>query len=175
MALLTLPDVAYQASYLEALHEFQQEGRYLHLEPAVLAADFATYVSQLKSRIVQPLPGRVPETVYWLVEEETFIGQVSLRHTLNEALRQLGGHIGYEIRPSWRRQGHGRLACQLVLVEARRLGLTRVLITCDEDNVASRRIIEANGGRFEKAVTLLFHPVRVLHFWVYLMEGEHLV
>ncbi|MBZ0297554.1 MAG: GNAT family N-acetyltransferase [Anaerolineae bacterium] len=175
MPSLVLPDVKYQESFLAGLHEFQREGRHLDLSADTLASNFATYVSQLQQRCIQPPPGRVPETVFWLVEGEIFIGRVSLRHELNEALRLIGGHIGYEIRPSWRQRGYGRLACRLALVEARRLGLTHVMITCDEDNHASRRIIESNGGRFEKAVSPPLHPTRVLHFWVDIMEGEHCV
>lgn len=90
----------------------------------------------------------MPQTIYWLIDGEEFIGRSSLRHELTPALLEIGGHIGYEIRPSRRRRGYGRAILRLTLEEARGRGLSEVLVTCDTDNVGSRKIIEANGGRF---------------------------
>ena len=91
--------------------------------------------------------GFVPATTYWLVRDgQEILGTVNLRHRLTEGLLKVGGHIGYSIRPDERGKGYGRLQCALALDKARALGLTRVLITCDSDNVASARVIEANGG-----------------------------
>ncbi len=61
-------------------------------------------------------------------------------------MEDVGGHIGYRIRPSERRKGYGTLILALTLAEARKLGLPRVLLTCDQDNIASARVIQANGG-----------------------------
>ncbi len=65
-----------------------------------------------------------------------------------------GGHIGYSIRPDRRQQGYGRRILSLALDECVELEMDRVLITCDEDNQPSRRIIEANGGQFESSLTM---------------------
>jgi predicted acetyltransferase len=65
---------------------------------------------------------------------------------LNEDLLNIGGNITYEIRPSERRKGYGKKMLELALIEAKERGLDKVLITCDEDNIASKKIIEANGG-----------------------------
>lgn len=89
----------------------------------------------------------VPQTTFWLVRDGgEVIGEVRLRHRLNSWLEQMGGHIGYVIRPSERRKGYGTRILEMVLDEALALGLTRVLVTCDADNIASARIIERNGG-----------------------------
>lgn len=167
---LILPDVRCRASYLEAVREFQAEGRHQYEDAKVLAQDFSAYVRALRERRHLPRPGMVPETVLWLVDGDLFIGRASVRHRLNDHLRRIGGHIGYEIRPTQRRRGYGTLICKLALAEARRIGLDRALITCDEDNVGSRRIIEANGGIFERAVRVAGSPVKKLHFWVDLKE-----
>ena len=58
--------------------------------------------------------------------------------------------VGYSVRPSERRKGYATCMLRMVLQEARRIGLPRVLITCDEDNLPSRRTIERNGGKFER-------------------------
>jgi len=94
--------------------------------------------------------GWVPGTTYWLIRDgKTIVAQSNLRHRLTPSLERVGGHIGYATRPSERRKGYGTLLCALTLQKARELGLKRVLITCDADNLASARIIEKNGGRLE--------------------------
>lgn len=165
---LAEPSFAYKASFLEALRELHQEERYLEHDPDWLAdnAHFAALIERLASLRTNPPPGWVPASELWLISGGEYIGRASIRHQLNDSLRQYGGHIGYEIRPSRRGQGYGRLICRLALEHARALGLDRVLITCDETNIASRRIIEANGGRFEQAIQIESRPIRTLHFWV---------
>ena len=77
------------------------------------------------------------------------VGRISLRHELTAWLLEVGGHIGYAVRPSARRRGHATRALALMLPVAADHGLDRVLVTCDVDNVGSRRVIEANGGVLE--------------------------
>ena len=168
-AVLTRPESRYKASFIAAIKEFQQvDQRHTGVELAWLGRHFESYVSALLQRETHPAAGRVPETLYWLVEGEDFIGRASLRHHLNTSLREIGGHIGYEIRPSQRLKGYGTLICHLVLEEAAAMGMERVMITCDETNTGSRKIIEANGGVYEGSVTPRGHSVPVRHYWVIL-------
>ena len=94
-------------------------------------------------------PGIVPCTYLWIVEGDEFVGYLAIRHRLNDFLLEEGGHIGYSVRPSRRREGHATRAVKLALDEARGLGIDRVLITCDHDNDASRQTIERAGGVLE--------------------------
>ncbi|HWG85404.1 MAG TPA: GNAT family N-acetyltransferase, partial [Deinococcales bacterium] len=80
-------------------------------------------------------------------------------------LRDVGGHIGYEVRPSRRREGHGREALRVALQEARKLGLRRALVTCNASNPGSRRIIEANGGILEDEREVQDYG-RVRRYWI---------
>jgi predicted acetyltransferase len=88
----------------------------------------------------------VHNDLYWIVDEDEVIGFLSFRHELNEWLREAGGHIGYAVRETRRRQGYASAALALGLDRAREIGLDRVLLTCDDDNVASYRTIERAGG-----------------------------
>lgn len=98
-------------------------------------------------------PGLVPATTYLVVDETgKLVGMIDLRHRLNDYLLQFGGHIGYSVRRSERRRGYATQMLALVLEEARKLGLDRVLVTCDKENTASARTIEKNGGVLENEV-----------------------
>jgi predicted acetyltransferase len=83
------------------------------------------------------------------VDGSEFLGRVQIRHRLTDRLREVGGHIGYDVRPSARRRGHATAMLRATLPMARALGIERALITCDTENGASRKVIEANGGMLE--------------------------
>lgn len=174
MPRLVAPAARYEASFLAALREFRAEGRLLELDPDRLAADFAGFVRALLGRAdpARLAPGRSPETIFWLVAGDEFLGRIAIRHALTAQLRWVGGHIGYEIRPSWRRQGHGRRILALALPRAAALGLDRVLVTCDADNTGSKKIIEANGGRLEDAIAVPGERAMKLRYWINTREHE---
>jgi predicted acetyltransferase/8-oxo-dGTP pyrophosphatase MutT (NUDIX family) len=150
-ARLAHPSAEYRDSFLEAMHEFQGEGRFLERDLTKMANDFEGYVIgllRMKDRATQR-QDLVPETRLWLVEGGEFIGVTGIRHELNENLLAWGGHIGYAVRPSKRRRGYGKLILQLALEKSKEIGISRVLVTCSPENVASRKIIESNGGILE--------------------------
>ena len=165
---LVLPDPAWRESVLEGLREFQAEPRFAALDLAPIAADFPAYVAAQRARADAATlpPDQIPETVFWLVEGETFIGRLSIRTSRDEALIRTIGNIGYMIRPSRRRLGYGTAILTLALPAARALGLTRVLVTCDEGNIASRKIIERHGGVLEGATPSRDAPGLTLRFWI---------
>lgn len=108
----------------------------------------------------------IPASTYWLIEERECIGETSIRHELTEHLRNVGGQIGYWIRPSRRKQGYGTVILRLALQKARDLGLRKIVITCDETNVPSRKIIERNGGVFERAYDMGRDAPKKLIYWI---------
>jgi predicted acetyltransferase len=165
---LTEPSVAYRDSFIQSIREFQAEGRQLQYDLNSLTSDFGAYVPELQDKKDRSKlkPGRVPGSNFWLIDNNEFIGRLSLRYELNENLLRVGGHIGYEIRPSKRRQGYGTEILMLGLEKARELGLHRVLVTCDEDNIGSKKIIEHNGGKLENAIEIEGDPVKKLRYWI---------
>ena len=96
--------------------------------------------------------GFVPQITYWLVENNEFIGQIGLRPKINDFLLNYGGHIGYFVKYSKWNKGYGTKMLSLVLERAKKLGLKKVLITCDDNNFGSSRVIEKNGGILENKV-----------------------
>jgi predicted acetyltransferase len=97
---------------------------------------------------VTPAPGRGHCSYCWIVEQDTVLGGIALRHELTDFVLRMG-HVGYGIRPSARGRGLATWALGQVLVRAGELRLDRVLVACADDNLASARVIEANGGLLE--------------------------
>jgi predicted acetyltransferase len=168
MLFLAEPSVTYRDSFIQSVHEFQIEGRQLHYDLKSITSDFGAFVQELyyqqdRARLKS---GRVPASEFWLINDDEFIGRLSLRHELNEYLLKIGGHIGYEIRPSKRKQGYGTEILRLGLETAKEIGVHRVLVTCDENNIGSKKIIEHNGGIFENAIEIEGDPVKKLRYWI---------
>jgi predicted acetyltransferase len=157
-----------EPSYREAMQEFVGEGRHDELRSLPRHADFASFVAELEewSRGRGLPDGWVPGSTFWLVHGVRFVGLVEVRHRLTDALRMRGGHVGYSIRPTMRGHGFGRRVLALALPRCLELGIERVLVTCDQTNRASRRIIEANGGELEDAVKVPERPVPTMRYWI---------
>lgn len=112
--------------------------------------------------------GFVPSTAFWLIEDDEIVGIGNVRHRLNEFLERRGGHIGYAIRYGKWGKGYGTLQLRLLLGEARKLGIQRALITCDDDNIASARVMEKNGGVHQDTILVDLDgtQVRTRRYWV---------
>ncbi len=109
----------------------------------VAREDFDGYVAERRGVRIR---WHVPSTVFWYVSGEYYLGTLVIRHRLTRELAEAGGHVGYHIVAPWQRQGHATRMLAAGLAECRRLGLRQVLLTCAEENQASRRVILANGG-----------------------------
>jgi predicted acetyltransferase len=159
---LARPHLRFQESFLEAMAEFVAEGRGAPDDLSMVGYElrtysgtwadrerFAAYVSELNAQALPDTPrpaGWVPCTSWWWVEGDTYLGRIAVRHRLNAHLLELGGHIGYDVRPSARRRGHAAAMLGVVLTAAHRMGIDPALLTCDADNEPSRRTIVAHGG-----------------------------
>ena len=116
--------------------------------------------------------GRVPSNVFIAVRvaDNRIVGVIDLRHHLgNPVLREWGGHFGYIVRPSERNKGYAKEMVRQNLIKCKELGLHKVMITCDRNNIASEKTVLANGGVFEKEV--LVDGEYTKRFWVTLTES----
>lgn len=151
------PSTRLRESWLAARSEWDhgehQPGSGLHADDDIESREgFGRWVARLHGEsdpAIPPGTGRVHATYWWISEGDTYLGAITLRHALNDFLLWAGGHIGYSVRPSARRRGLATWALRSVLPEARALGLQRVLVTCDDINLASARTIENAGGALE--------------------------
>ena len=146
MIKLIAPDEEYLRSYKEAYKEYAENGVSTYFFTDTSACDIFEKFDRYRNERDLP-PDRVGSDSYWLVDDEKayFIGEITIRHRLNDALLQRGGHIGYGIRYSEWNRGFGTKMLALALEKAKEMRISPVLITCNDDNLASARVMEKNG------------------------------
>lgn len=117
-------------------------------------------------------PGLVLATQLLCVRtsDRKVIGMIQIRHYFNDFLEKYGGHIGYSVCPSERRKGYAKAQLQLALPICRKLGLSKVLITCDQDNIGSEKTIVANGGVYESTVYCVSEGISLKRYWIELQD-----
>lgn len=157
--------------YKTQLFEMMDEwlSKETHFSPYVIRKndyhDFENYLEKLETKTEKD--GLVPDSTFFCLDTDRniFVGAVNIRHYLNEELLYTGGHIGDGIRPSERRKGYATKMIGLALDECKKLGIKRVLMTCDKDNIGSAKSIMNNGGVLENEV-LNEHGVLEQRYWI---------
>jgi len=151
---LVLPRVAVAPSVRAAAREYRDDpqpvysGSVAVLDDTELTAYVEGLLADTREGAERP-SGYVPSTHLWWVEGEEFLGRVQIRHRLTPHLLEVAGHLGYHVVPHHRRRGHAKAMLAAALPIAAALGIDCLLLTCDSDNVGSRKVIEANGGLFQ--------------------------
>lgn len=112
--------------------------------------------------------GRVPSTQYLCVRksDDVVVGMIQIRHSLNDFLLNYVGHIGYSVAVSERRKGYGKRLLALGLKKCKELGINKVLVTCKDTNVASKKCILANGGKYEDTRTMKAENINLERYWI---------
>ncbi|GAA1396039.1 GNAT family N-acetyltransferase [Luteococcus peritonei] len=155
------PDPGFRESLLAAWDEFDAVdgggGNWtgcfgLSREQVSSEEGFAAMCRTRRQEATNPAEGLVPATMLWAVEDDEWLGRVSIRHELNEHLAHVGGHIGYAVRPTARRRGIASALMRAGLDHLAALGVERALVTCDEDNTGSIAVIEQAGGVLQDVV-----------------------
>jgi predicted acetyltransferase len=149
MAFLVEPSIEYKKAYIEMVEEWIKANE--KIIPWVLRIDYSNFDALVRcfknqSKGIQLKEGMVPSSTFWLMQDDKIIGAVNIRHFLTPQLLNIGGHIGYGIRPSERSKGFGTEMLRLALKKAKDIGIDKALITCDKDNIGSAKVIENNGG-----------------------------
>lgn len=168
------PAVEWERTFLAGLDELDdagERGAWIYAREAgdLPRRDFAAYVQLLAARALAPPPNIVPDSLYWAIRGNEMVGRISFRHALNESLLREGGHIGFIVRPSARRQGVAREMLRQLVASERARSIGRLLVTCDEGNIASERTIRANGGILEDIIDNGKGP-RTMRFWITVSE-----
>ena len=143
----------YRAQLIDMMDEWAATGEKI-IPYAIRKNDWYDFEGYLAGLDTAPKPPLVPDSTFFCLDEErgSFVGAVNIRHYLSDALLKSGGHIGDGVRPSERRCGVATAMIGLALDECRRLGIDRVLMVCDRDNIGSAKSIINNGGVLENEV-----------------------
>jgi predicted acetyltransferase len=169
---LVSPNKKYKDSFLQAVRDHKQSGEHdggfdaheyewfeKHFEDMV-----KNYLDESEGKNLRD--GRVPQTTLWVVDGDKYLGRFSLRHKLNEVLETYGGHLGYYLVPEARKKGVGTWAMNKVLEKARALGLKKLLVTCDPDNIGSQKLIQKFGGIHQDTIDSKLNDGPLMRWWI---------
>jgi predicted acetyltransferase len=158
-----------ESSFRSAVREFEEEDPSwqfaFEYDPSVDFPDYVAKVNDWPKGLNLPT-GWVPNSFLVGVVNGKIIGRLSLRHQLNDFLRSHGGHIGYGVVPSERKRGYASEMLRQALPLCVGLGIEQVLMTCEIDNIASRKGIEKNGGVYNSSIDLAERDIQAHYFWI---------
>lgn len=170
LAQLVYPDYHHEAmikAYLQETYDFGED--YINGDGGLqFYDDYRTWLKKEKQNHlgINLDPGYVPGTTYFYLENDQIVGTINLRHCLNDSLNKIGGHIGYSILPSKRQLGYATSMLQEVIKIAKRWEIYPLLLTCKQENIASRKTIEKCGGKFENKYYDKETKETYLRFWI---------
>ena len=163
---LIKPNVNLKTEYLEMLNDWEKaKEKRVPFSLRYDISDFQRFIEVNQKFELNPEKGFVCHSTFWLLDDtDKIVGTSNIRHSLTEKLLIEGGHIGYGIRPSQRKKGYATKILALSLKEAKEIGINKVLLTCNKDNIGSTKVIQKNGGVFRKEQ--MVNGKLSLSFWI---------
>lgn len=155
-----------ETAFFEGMSLWSEEDRAWHTfswKPGMTYAEMLTILDDEREGR-NMAPGRVPHTMLYAFLDDKIIGRVSIRHELNDFLLRRGGHIGYAVAAGYRGKGYATVLMQEGMKYCKALGLSEILVTCDDENTASWKIIEKFDARLENKISDENKIVR--RYWV---------
>lgn len=161
-----LPDESHCDDVISFYSEFEDDGT-----TCIGYANFRNYDEWVKEKnnrhTGENLPeGFVRENFYLCYDEDKLVGVFSLKFELTDYLYNYGGNVGYAVRPSMRKHGLGTQILKQGLDISKKFGFDKILAVCDDDNIASEKIIVKNGGIFENELFDEEENVFVKRYWI---------
>ena len=152
--ILVKPNLSYADEILKYKKEFLKDESIINgaagLDRFSIVEDWLEELKKRSSEDTVP-EGLVPSSTYLGIREKDnyIVGMIDIRHYLNEYLTQVGGNIGYSVRKTQRNKGYAKQMLKLALEKCKELKIKKVLITCDEDNIASEKVILSANAKLE--------------------------
>lgn len=162
--------VAYKKQICDMLEKWYSTGEKI-IPYAIRKADYHDFdIYCANVEVTEPSNGLVPDSTFFCLDTERniIVGAVNIRHFLNESLLLNGGHIGDGVVPSERRKGIATKMIGLALEECKKLGIEKVLMVCDKENIGSAKSIQNNGGILENEIEV--EGVVEQRYWINLVS-----
>ena len=152
--ILVKPDLSYADEIIKYKEESLAESPIINGSAGLNRfSSIEDWLEELKKRSSEDTvpKGLVPSSTYLAVREKDnyIVGMIDIRHYLNKYLTQVGGNIGYGVRKTERNKGYAKQMLKLALEKCKELKIKKVLITCDEDNIASEKVILSANAKLE--------------------------
>ena len=166
---LVIPSEKYLKSYEQA---YQEQQTYCKEEGGMCPPHLILKTAYNFRNGIDIPKGLLPRTILWLIDNDEFIGFVDIRHGLDDILIKRGGHIGYLIKYTKRRQGYGYKQFELALEYIKKtFDFDKLLVTCDDDNIPSIKIIERYGGVLENKLENVVDDKKIItrRYWINLL------
>ncbi len=145
------PNMNYQESFENYVLAYQKINDQHYFNKYKMALeDFPIYLQYLQKGSLSDCSNHTDSytSTFWLIDNQQVVGVARIRHQSDP----YAGHIGYDISPDHRNMGYGQFILKAALVKAREIGIKEVILTCNVDSIASRKIIESNGGEFKGTI-----------------------
>lgn len=153
---IVLPSEKYKNSYFDLLDSAKENNDYNELGNAALRNNetFNEMIIRLKNRRIGKKIAKkdVPATIFWIIDNNKVVGTIDMRHQLNQDYFERFGHVAYYIKKEERNKNYATRALGLIIKKYKKMYTQKILITCLEDNEASKKVILKNNGEFEKTV-----------------------
>lgn len=171
---LKFPTIDEKEKWIEYLKEYRNDNP--NAKPLSCTEDmnYEEWLNKISDehRGINLAKGRVPSSVYFLMNDDRIIGNLSIRHSIdNDFLSLYGGHIGYGVRPTERRKGYATIMLNLALEKCDELGLEDVMVTCKEDNIGSAKTIENNCGVLKEVIYIPEENCNFKKYWINIKQA----
>lgn len=172
MLQLIQPDISHKEQWEEMTKEWKDLDSRRNPSSLFEWSNYSEFLAVMARNKTSPEPRKVPSTIFFLIQDgHKILWVLEIRHHIDHPnVSEVGGHIAYGIRPSARRQWYAKKMLALWLQEAQKLWLQKVLITCSDDNIWSYKVIEANGGVFERFSEK--DGIKKRRYWIDLYQEE---
>lgn len=148
------PSERFKISFLKMAADLQNQGHWYDENPEQLDKYFDKYLTRMENakKGILTQPTEVPFTELWMIDGDDVVGRIKINHKLSDSMKIRGGHIGYGVASYFRGRGYATQALKLALFAAKKMEIIEVLVTCDDDNLGSIKVIERNGGKLQDKI-----------------------
>ena len=168
-----LPTIEHEDDAIKYVEEFIKNESQVHGSGGLYkyVDDYKKWLEKIKRELSYSGNEKVPANTYFVnrIKDNKIVGMVNIRHRTNDYLFVKGGYIGYSVRPTERRKGYATEILRMGLVELKNMGIEKVLLTCDQDNIGSVKTIKNNGGELENELLDVETGKMIQRYWIKLI------